>query len=151
MREPAHAEVVDEQEWDGGDVREVALARARRPQEEPVLVLGDEAAGGELEDEASIHLLVELEVKGVERLAPVAEAGLCHPAIEEPVLTALELVLHERGEEIDGGELLRLGLQQPGLEAGGHAGAAELAQGAVQFDEVHVGISSWALRAMRSR
>src|SRR6266511_445779 len=116
MREPAHAEVVDEQERDGGDVREVvlagagelgvgefleqdvglaiedavalldhgeanglremALARARRPQEEPVLVLGDEAAGGELEDEAPIHLLVELEVKGVERLAPVAKVGL---------------------------------------------------------------------------
>ena len=38
-----------------------------------------------------------------------------------------------------------------GLEAGGHAGAAELAEGALQFDEVHVGISSWVFRAMTSR
>ena len=49
------------------------------------------------------------------------------------------------------GQLLGLGLEQPGLEAGGHAGAAELAQGALQFDEVHVGISSWVFRAMTSR
>ncbi|MGH7644053.1 MAG: hypothetical protein ACREMR_00570, partial [Gemmatimonadales bacterium] len=42
-------------------------------------------------------------------------------------------------------------LEQPGLKAGGHAGAAELAEGALQFDEVHVGISSWVFRAMRSR
>ena len=32
-------------------LREVALARARRPEEERVLALGDEAAGGEFEDE----------------------------------------------------------------------------------------------------
>src|SRR5260370_19920754 len=191
MREPSHAEVVDEQERDGGDVREVvlagagklgigevleqdvglavedgvagldhrdadrlgqvALARAGRAEEESVLVLGDEAAGGEFEDEAPIHLLVEVEVKGVEHLAPLAEAGLFHPAIEEPVLAALELVLDERGKEVDGGELLRLGLQQPWFEAGGHAGAAELAEGTLQLDEVHVGRSSWVLRAMRSR
>ena len=130
---------------------QVALPRAGRAEEESVLMLGDEAAGGELEDEAPMHLLVEVEVKGVERLAPVAEAGLVHPALEEPVLTALELVLHERGEEVDGGELLRLGLEQPGLEGGGHARAAELAEGALQLDEVHVGISSWDFRAMRSR
>ena len=48
---------------------EVALAGAGRPEEERVLVLGDEAAGGELEDEAAVHLLVEVEVEGVEGLA----------------------------------------------------------------------------------
>ena len=50
-----------------------------------------------------------------------------------------------------GASLRGLGLEQPRLEAGGHAGAAELAQGVLQFDEVHVGISSWVLRAMTSR
>ena len=54
-------------------------------------------------------------------------------------------------EEVERDELLRLRLEQPGLEAGGHARAAELAQGALQFDEVHVGIASWVLRAMTSR
>ena len=45
---------------------EMALAGAGRAEEERVLVLGDEAAGGELEDEAAVHLLVEVEVEGVE-------------------------------------------------------------------------------------
>ncbi len=127
------------------------LPGAGRPEEEAVVVLGDEAAGGELEDEAAVHLLVEVEVEGVEGLAAVAEAGLLDAAVEQPVLAAEELVLDERGEEVDGGQLLGLGLEQPGFEAGGHAGAAELAEGALQFDEVHVGISSWVFRAMTSR
>ena len=36
------------------------------------------------------------------------------------------------------------------FEPGGHAGAAELAQGALQFDDVH-GVTSWVFRAMTSR
>jgi hypothetical protein len=32
-------------------------------------VLGDEATGGELEDEAAIELPIEVEIEGVERLA----------------------------------------------------------------------------------
>jgi hypothetical protein len=104
-REPTHAEVVDDEQRDGGEVREgglaragglrvgklvdegvrlavedamallddgeadrlgqVALARARRPEEEAVLVLGDEAAGGEsqcpvpsrlLDRQSALHL-----------------------------------------------------------------------------------------------
>jgi len=50
-----------------------------------------------------------------------------------------------------GAQFGRLGFEQPRLQAGGHAGAAELTEGALQFDEVHVGISSWVLRAMTSR
>jgi hypothetical protein len=57
----------------------------------------------------------------------------------------------EVGEEIDGGQLLGLRFEQTGLEADGHAGAAELPQGALQFDEVHGGGTSWAFRAMTSR
>ena len=95
--------LLDHGEADG--LGEVAFARAGRPQEEAVLVLGDEAAGGELEDEAAVHLGVEVEVEGVEGLAAVAEAGLLDAALEEPVLAAEQLVLDERGEEVDGGEL----------------------------------------------
>jgi hypothetical protein len=64
---------------DGGvsdRLRDVALAGAGRPEEERVLVLHDEAGGGELEDERAVHLLVEIEVEGVERLARVAEGGV---------------------------------------------------------------------------
>jgi hypothetical protein len=40
---------------------------------------------------------------------------------------------------------------QLGAQAKIQAGAAELAEGALQLDEVHVGISSWVFRAMASR
>ena len=48
------------------------------------------------------------------------------------------------------GQLLGLGFEQAGLETGGDAGAAELAQGALQFEDVH-GVTSWVFRAMTSR
>ena len=130
---------------------EMALAGAGRAEEEAVLVLGDEAAGGEFEDEAAIELPSEVEIEGVERLADVAEAGLFEAALEEPILPPEQLVADERREEVDRGQLLRLGLEEPRLEAGGHTGAAELPQGALQFDEVHVGISSWVFCAITSR
>jgi hypothetical protein len=43
-----------------------------------------------------------------------------------------------------------LGLEEAVFEAGGHAGAAELAEGALQFDERHVG-TSWVFCAMTAR
>ena len=122
-----------------------------RAEEEPVLVLGDEAAGGELEDEAAIELPIEVEIEGVEGLADVTEAGLLEAAVEQPVLASKELVTDERGEEVDRGEVLGLRLEQPWLQAGGHAGAPELTQSALQFDEVHVEIASWVFCAMTSR
>src|SRR5207244_11833650 len=87
-------------------LRQVALARARGPEEEPIGVLGDPARGGELEDEGPVHLLVEVEVKGVEPLADVAKVGELHPAFEEAILPTEQFVLYEPREEIDRRELL---------------------------------------------
>ncbi len=109
----------------------------------------DEAGGGELVDEGAVHLLVEVEVEAVEGPVGVAEAGLLRAAGEEPVLSAQQLVGDERGDEVDGGELLGLGLTQACLEDVGHAGEAQLAQRAIEFDEVHVG--SPVFWSMRSR
>jgi hypothetical protein len=116
--------------------------------QQAVLVRSDKAAGRELKDQPAIHLLVEVEVERVEGLAAIAEASLRDAALEEAVLAAQELVLDERGEEVEGGQRRGLGLEQPGFEAGGHARAAELAQGALQLDAVHVGRPSWVLRVM---
>jgi hypothetical protein len=135
---------------DADRLRQVTLPRARPAEEEPVLPLGDEATGGELEDEGAVHLLVEVEIEGVERLAGIAEAGLFEATLEEPVLALQQLVLDEGGQEVDRGELLGLGLEEPAFEAGGHAGAAELAGGALQFDERHVG-TSWVFCAITAR
>jgi hypothetical protein len=74
-------------------------------------MLGDEVAGGELEDEAAVHLLVEVEIEGVQPLVRVAEAGLLDAAGEEAVLAAQELVADEGGEEIDRRQRGGLGLE----------------------------------------
>src|SRR5690606_15891448 len=98
--------LLDDSQADG--LGEVALAGAGRPEQERVLVLGDEAAGRQLEDEAAVHLLVKVEVEGVERAAGVAEAGLLDAPFEEAVLAAHELVGDERRKEVDRRELLGL-------------------------------------------
>ena len=48
-----------------------------------------------------------------------------------------------------GRHLLGLGLAQARFEDGGHAGEAQLAERAIEFDEIHVG--SPVVRSMRSR
>ena len=88
----------------------MALAGAGRTEEERVFALGDEARGGELVDQRAIHLLVEIEIEGVERAIGIAEAGELVPALEQSVLPAPEFVRDERGHEIDRRHLLGLGL-----------------------------------------
>jgi hypothetical protein len=111
-------------------------------------VLGDEPPGRELEDEPAIHLLVELEVKRIDCLAGIAKAGLLDPPVEETILSPEEFIADEPGEEVERRQALGLRLQQARLEAGGHAGAAEVAEGALKFEQVHEGAPSVS-RAMR--
>ena len=127
----------------------VTLARTGLADEQDVFALGDEACGGELEDECAVGLLVEGEVEAVERAVGVSESGLLVSAGEQPVLAALELVGDESGDEVDRGELFGLGLEQAGFEDVGHAGEAQLAQRLVEFEEIHDG--SPVLRSIRSR
>jgi hypothetical protein len=126
------------------------LPRAGRAEEEHVLAPLDEARGGEFVDELAVHLLVEVEVEAVERLAGVAEAGLLHAAAEEPVLPAQQLVADERGDEVQ----VRLALGGRALDADlqhvGHAREAQLAQRTIDFDDVHDGSPS-VMRQTRSR
>ena len=78
---------------------QMALAGARGPEEERVFVAVDELTGCQLEDELSIHLSVEVKVKGIEPLVPVAEFGLLHPSGDEAITAAGQLVGNQhRGE-----------------------------------------------------
>jgi hypothetical protein len=72
------------------------------------------------------------------------------PALEEPVLPLEQLVLDEGGEEVDRDQLLRLSLEEPAFESGGHAGAAELAESTRQVDERH-DRTSWVFCAITAR
>lgn len=91
----------------------VALAGTRRAEEQGIGMLGDPAGGGELEDEGAGHLLVELEVEGVEAFARVADAGLLDPALEEAILAPDQFVLDEPEEHVERRQLVGLGLEQP--------------------------------------
>ena len=130
-------------------LREMTLTGAGRAEEEGILVLRDETAGGELVDQSAIHLLVKREVKAVERAIGVPEACLLVPPGQQPVLPPDQLVADEGREEVERGEPLGLGVPEPGLQDIGHAGEAELAEGAVEFDEIYD--VSPVLRSMRSR
>src|SRR6266436_3177506 len=135
--------LVDEGTPEG--LREVTLAAPGRAEKDRVLALAEEATGSELEDEAAIHLLVEVEVVAVERLVGVAEVRLFEAAGEEPVGAAGELVLDEEREEVRGREVIGLGLDEPRLETLGHAaegrvgGACGGVQGAASSSSPSVG------------
>ena len=105
----------------------------------------DEAGGGELVDQRAVHLLVEVEIEGVERAVGVAKARLLEAPVEEAILAAQQLVADERGDEVERRLALGLRLAEPRFEDVGHAGEAELAQRAIEFDEVHVGVSCRAI------
>ena len=100
-------------------------------------------------DQRPVHLLVEIEVESIERAIRVAEARLFVPALEEAVLPTQELVGHQHRDQIDRRELLGLGMPQARFEDRGHAGQTELAERAIELDEIHSG--SPVLRSMRSR
>ena len=99
---------------------EMALAGAGRAQEERVLALSDETCGGQVVDESAVQLAIEIEVEAVEGALGVAEASLLEPALEEPVLTTEQLVGDEMRDEVDGSELVGLGLAQSCFQAAGH-------------------------------
>ena len=69
---------------------DVALAGTGRTEQECVFALGDEACGGEFEDERAVDFLVEGEVEAVERAVGVTESGLLVAPDEQPVLAPLE-------------------------------------------------------------
>src|SRR5712691_4538317 len=115
---------------------------------ERVFPLRDEAAGREVVDQCPVHLLVEVKIKAIERAIGIAEAGLFVPALEEPVLSAQELVGHQRRHEIDREESLGLRLTQAGFEDRGHAREAEFVERVIEFDQIHGRSPVW--RSMRS-
>ena len=91
-------------------LRQVTLPGAGRAEKEHVFALCDEARGRQLVDERPIHLLVEIEIEGIEGAVRITEARLFVPPLEEPVLSAQELVGDEHRHEIDRCELLGLGM-----------------------------------------
>ena len=89
--------------------------------EQRILAPADEGGRRQVKDERAIHLLVEIEIEAVERLASISEARQFVATFIEPVLPALQLVADEHGDEIEGRHALRLGVLQACREHIGNA------------------------------
>src|SRR5882724_6774765 len=94
----------------------------------------------------TIHSRIEGEVEVIESAVGIAKAALLPATLQQPVGATRD--------QVDGSHRFGLCLTQAGFEHRGHAAQAQLAQRAVEFDEVHDGFSCfefWVRLSMRSR
>ena len=99
----------------------MALARARRSEQENILVSAHEPRRRQLEHQLPVQLPIEPEVEPIERLPFVAEPSLRQASIEQAVLAPHQLVAHQHAHRVDRGLPLRLRLEQPKLQRVGHS------------------------------
>ncbi len=93
----------------------MTLPGARWTEKQSVFPPIDELGGSEIEDEAAIHLLVEIEVEGIEIFVGVAKLSVLDAALEQTIGSDGELVGDQRGDEIDRSHLSALGFENSGL------------------------------------
>src|SRR5260370_33385482 len=102
----------------------------------------DEGAGGQVEDQTAIHLLIEVEVEVVEAPLGVAKLGLLCPALEQAIAATREFVGDQAGEKVDGGHCLGLSLGETGFQYGGKASPPEVCESAKRLEVGHF-VGSW--------
>ena len=115
----------------------VALAASSWAKKKCVFAPSDPGGGGQVEDQTAVHLWIELEVEVIELLVCVAELRLLVAPVQQALTAAGEFIGDQDGDQVDGGHVLRLCLQQACFQHCGHAAQAQLHQGAIQFDQVH--------------
>ena len=118
-------------------LREMTLTCAAWPEKQCVFVFRDEVAGGEIKDQAAIHLGIESEIEVVECAMRIAKGRLFAAAFEQAVGTRSEFVGDETRDEIDGSHGFGLRLAQTCFECMRHAAETELTQSVLQFSDVH--------------
>src|ERR1700674_1255661 len=64
---------------------QMTLACSTGAEKQGVLPFGDEAAGGEVENQTTVHLRIKSKVKTIKRPVGVTEAGLLASAFQQPV------------------------------------------------------------------
>src|SRR4051812_20897767 len=80
-------------------LRQVALSRSSGTEKQSVLAFVDEGAGGEVEDQAAIHLGIECEVEVVERAIGIAESCLFATAFEQPIGAARQFIRYQARDQ----------------------------------------------------
>jgi hypothetical protein len=126
---------------DGGPsdgLSEMAFARARRPEKERVFALRHETGGGEFVYDGPIRLPVEFKIKAGQGTVRIAESGEFDASLKQAVLlSALQFIGDEDGDDVESRHLFGLGLPEPRLQDSGHAGEAQPTQRVIEFNEVH--------------
>src|SRR3954469_3833669 len=120
---------------------EMSLADARRSEEEHVFGLGNEAAGGELADEALVDRWLRLEIELFERLHR-REVGDGHAHRDALALLGLHLAAQQAVEEVEIGRLAACCLGEDRVESIGEIGKAQACE-ILQ----HAGVDDGAHRA----
>src|SRR5262249_26558055 len=100
---------------------QVTFAGTGRTQKKGVLMASDERCGRQIEDQAAIRLLVEVEIEVIERHLRVAKLCLFPAPLQESLDAASQIIGDQTGEEVDGYHRFCLGLLQAGFKYGGHA------------------------------
>src|SRR5581483_544793 len=131
-------------------LRQMTFACSARTKEQSIFPPRDESASRQIEDQAAIHLGVEVKVEIVERFLRIAKLSLLATAIEQTLAASGEFITNQAGDEIDGRHGLGLCLMQPGFQHSGYTAKPELAQCTLQFNHIHSSLS-FVLFSMRSR
>jgi hypothetical protein len=97
-------------------LRQVALSRSSGTEKQCVFALVDEGAGGEVEDQTTIHLGIKAEVEIIERAVGIAESGLFATTFQQPVGSAGKFVRYQARDEVNGSHGFGLSLAETGFE-----------------------------------
>jgi hypothetical protein len=89
-------------------------------------VASDESPGGQVEDQAAVHLLVEVEVEVIESLLRVTKLSLFFPSLQQSLAATSKFVGDQAGEEVDRSHGFCLGLTEAGFEHGGDTAQPQL-------------------------
>src|SRR6476660_7277547 len=105
---------------------QMALAGAGRTKKKCIFAASDERGRRQIEDQAPVHLLVEVEIEVVERNLRIAKLRLFPAPFQQSVAATRQFIGYETGKEIDGGHRFRLGLLQARLQHRSDAAETQL-------------------------
>src|SRR5437870_11192219 len=122
------------------------LAEAGGAEDQRAPALGDEAQGGQIQDELLGQLGVERPIEVLE-CPQLRQLGLLEAALEEKIAAARQLVLDEQLQELDVGEVVVDGLLVANRQRRHEAGEAEVAELALEVGVHEIPPAVLAMRA----
>ncbi len=89
-------------------LRDVAFPAPRWTKKQGIFALSHPARGGQIEDQAAVHLGVKLEVEVIQLLVGVAELRLLVAPLQKSCAATGKFVRDQRGDQVDRGHVIGL-------------------------------------------